>query len=314
MRAKELSAALQVKMSRQKIQMIALCTVGFIMIIFSFLPALNTAEESPLTFLFKDGARFYGIINIALLLITAGIGYDRLYAAVKSIKNVKLDSSTGLLVLFVFVLVHQIVLLATGKIASNGINLYNVYALFAVLVAVVSENFKAKTALTNIAVVAKSGALESVHAVENKADAEVMTKGVSTKGKALYCAQADTIKGLNGDLGTRPNENKFYTFLHIGVIVASIVAGAVIMIRSRNTEMFVTAITACMCLCGPTLCEFARTYFLYKENRRLASVGAAITAFDVSNLPWLILSGIAMIFIIFLLVRPAYKMKKEPKL
>ena len=281
MKAKELSAVLQNKMSRQKIQMIALCILGFIMIVFSFLPFLNASvEENPLTFLFKDNARIYGILNIVFLLLTAGIGYDRLIEAAKSIRSFKLSSSTGLVVLFVFVLIHQIAMLVMGKTATANINLYNVYALFAVLVSILSENIKAKTALVNIAVVVKSGVLETIHPVENKADGDALTKGVSTKGTALYCAQADTIRGLNGNMGERPAETKFYTFLHIGVIVASIIAGAVIMIRNKDTAMFMTAITASLCLCGPTLCEFARTYFMYRENRKLASLGAAVTSFE----------------------------------
>lgn len=281
MKAKELSTALQNKMSKQKIQMIALCILGFIMIVFSFLPSLYTeSEENPLIFLFKDNARVYGIINIALLLITAGIGYDRLIEAVKSIKNIKFSSSTGLVVLFLLVLIHQIAMLIMGKTAAPGMNLYNVYALFAVLVSVLSENIKTKTALINIAVVVKSGVLETVHPVENKADGEALTKGVTTKGTALYCAQADTIKGLNGNMGERPGETKFYTLLHTGVLAASIIAGAVIMIRNKDTAMFMTAVTASLCLCGPTLCEFARTYFMYRENRKLASLGAAVTSFE----------------------------------
>ena len=280
MKAKELSAVLQRKLAMQKIQLIALGIIGFIMIIFSFLPLLYTAEESPLQVLFKDGAKVYGVINIALLMLAAGVGYDRLAASMKSIKNVTFDSNTGLLVLFVAVFVHQIVLIIKGQTAFNDINLYNIYALFSIMVAILSEGFKAKIALTNLSVVAKSGPLDSIHAVENKADSEVLLKGVTSKGKALYCAQADTIRGLNGNLGVRPNENKFYTFLHIGVLVASLAAGTVIMIRSRNVSLFVTAIVACICLCGPALCEFARTVLLYRENKKLAAMSAAVTAFD----------------------------------
>ena len=250
MKAKELSAVLQKKLAIQKIQLIVLGIIGFIMIIFSFLPSLYTAEESPLQVLFKDGAKVYGIINIALLMLTAGVGYDRLIASVKSVKDITFNSGTGLLVLFVAVLVHQIVLIIKGQTAFYDINLYNIYALFSVMVAILSESLKAKIALMNISVVVKSGVLDSIHAVENKADSEVLLKGVTNKGKALYCAQADTIRGLNGNLGVRPNENKFYTFLHIGVLVASLAAGAVIMIRSRNVSLFVTAIVACICLCG----------------------------------------------------------------
>ncbi len=280
MKAKELSAVLQRKLAMQKIQLIVLGIIGFIMIVFSFLPLLYTAEESPLQVLFKDGAKVYGVVNIALLMLAAGVGYDRLAASVKSIKNVTFDSNTGLLVLFVAVFVHQIVLIIKGHTAFNGINLYNIYALFSVVVAILSESVKAKTALMNLSVVAKSGPLDSIHAVENKADSEVLLKGVTNKGKALYCAQADTIRGLNGNLGVRPNENKFYTFLHIGVLIASLAAGTVIMIRSRNVSLFVTAIVACICLCGPALCEFARTVLLYRENKKLAAMSAAVTAFD----------------------------------
>ena len=280
MKAKELSGVLYTKLAKQKIQLVALGILGFIMIVLSFLPMLNTGEESPLNALFKDGARIYGVLNIALLMISAGIGYDRLIAAAKSIKNVTFDSNTGLLVLFIAVLVHQIVLIIKGQSASTDINLYNIYALFTMVIAVLSETVKAKIALMNISVVVKSGILESVHAVENKADSEVLLKGVSGKGKALYCAQADTIRGLNGNLGVRPKENRFYTFLHIGVLVASLAAGAVIMVRSRDASLFVTAIVACICLCGPALCEFARTVLLYRENQKLATMSAAITAFD----------------------------------
>lgn len=280
MKAKELSAVLQKKLAVQKIQFIALGVIGFIMIIFSFLPMLYNTEESPLHILFKDGAKIYGVVNIALLMLTAGVGYDRLVSSVKSIKNVTFDSNTGLLVLFVAVLVHQIVLIIKGQSAFNDINLYNIYALFSVMIAILSESLKAKIALMNISLVAKSGPLDSIHAVENKADSEVLLKGVTNKGKALYCAQADTIRGLNGNLGVRPGENKFYTFLHIGVLVASLAAGTVIMIRSRSVSLFVTAIVACICLCGPALCEFARTVLLYRENRKLAAMSAAVTAFD----------------------------------
>ena len=280
MKAKELSAVLQKKLSMQKIQLIALGVIGFIMIVFSFLPLLYTAEESPLQILFKDGAKIYGVINIVLLLLTAGVGYDRLVSCVKSVRNVTFDSNTGLLVLFVAAFVHQIVLIIKGQTAFYDINLYNIYVLFTVMTAILSESIKAKTALMNISVVVKSGPLDSIHVVENKADSEVLLKGVTNKGRALYCAQADAIKGLNGNLGVRPGENKFYTFLHIGVLVASLAAGTVIMVRSRNVSLFVTAIVACICLCGPALCEFARTVLLYRENRKLAAMNAAVTAFD----------------------------------
>lgn len=281
-KAKELAGVLTKKLSRQKIQFIILGILAGITVVLSFLPSLYNGEESPLTVLFGNGARVYGIINIVCLLLIVAAGYDRFISAFKALKSLKPDSNTGLLILSVFVLLHQIILLFTGKSAFYDIYLYNVYVVFAVAVSLYSESIKTKIALSNLSLVAKSTAIESVHPVENKADSDMLLKGVTSKkkGKALYCARADSINGLNGNMGKRPGEDKFYSFLHIGVLVAGIIAGVVIMIRNKDTAMFATAVVACICLCGPTLCEFARTLLLYNENNELIRQGAAVTSFQ----------------------------------
>ena len=184
--------------------------------------------------------------------------------------------------MFVLVLAHNIVLLVLKKAQGENIRVYTVYFAFSLIAAVLSETLKAKTALKNLSVVVKSGALESVHVVENKLDSSVLSKGLSKKGadKVVYCAQADSIKGLNGDLGKRTGEDRFYNFLHLTVLAASLIAGMVIVIRSKDAAMFVTAIVACICLCGPIVCELSRSILLYLTNRNLNANLSAVTAYE----------------------------------
>lgn len=281
MKAKELAGILDKQMKKQKIQIIALGVIAAISAIFCLLPSLYVAE-GPLEALFKDGGRLYIIINTVLLILAAAAGYDRLWDAFRTLKGFRLDSNTGLFFMFVLVLVHNIVLGFLGKAQSADVRIYTVYFAVSLLVAVICENLKAKSALNNLRVAVKSGEIDSVHVVESKLDSSVLSKGVKKKGpeKLLYCAPAETIKGLNGNMGKRTGEDKFYNFLHLTVLAASLIAGIVIMVRSKDSAMFVTAIVACLCLCGPIMCEAARTVLLYIKNRELNKASAAVTSYE----------------------------------
>lgn len=281
MKAKELAAILSKQMKRQKIQLIALGIIAAISAVFCILPLLYT-PQGPLEAIFKDGGKLYIIINTALLAIAAAAGYDRLIDAFRTLKGFRVDSNTGIFFTFVLVLVHNIVLGVLGKAQEGNVKIYVVYFALSLLAAVISENLKAKMSLANLRVAVKSGEIDSVHVVENKLDSSVLSKGLKKKGpdKVLYCAPADTIKGLNGNMGKRTGEDKFYNFLHLTVLAASLITGIVIMVRSKDASMFVTAIVACLCLCGPIMCELARTVLLYIKNRQLNSCRAAVTSYD----------------------------------
>ena len=281
MKAKELAGALAKEMSKQKLQLIILGVIALVSAVFCFLPSLYVAE-GPLEVIFKDGGKVYAIINIVLLILAAAAGYDRLLEAFRTIKGTKLSSSTGLFIMFVLMLVHNLVLLILKKAQGEDVKVYTVYFVFSLIAAVFSEYLKAQTAMRNLSVVVKSGTIDSVHVVENKVDSSVLSKGLNKKGadKVIYCAQADSIKGLSGDLGKRSGQDTFYNLLHLTVLAASLIAGIVVVVRTKDATMFVEAIVACICLCGPIVCELARTALLYIENKKLSKNLAAVTAYD----------------------------------
>ncbi len=281
MKAKELAGVLYKQTAKQKIQIIALGIIAAVSAVFSLLPLIYT-PEGPLEVIFKDGGKIFSVVNIALVILAAAAGYDRLWEAFKTLKGFKVGSSTGFFFMFVLVLVHGLVLAFLGKASDPAVKTYTVYFALSLLAGVISENLKAKIALRNLSVAVKSTEIESIHVVENKLDSSVLSKGLGKKGadKVLYCAPAESVKGLNGNLGKRTGEDKFYNFLHLTVLAASLVAGIVIMVRSKDAAMFVTAIVACLCLCGPIMCELARTVLLFRENKKLNANFAAVTSYD----------------------------------
>lgn len=281
MKAKDFAKILNKQLAKQKIQLILLVIITLVSGILSLLPLIYTVG-GPLEALFKDGGRIFILANIALLFLAATAGYDRMTQAFKTLKGFKVDSSTGLFLMFVLVLVHNIVLLVLKKAQGGDIRVYTVYFALSLVAAVLSERFKGEIALRNLSVAVKCPEIQSIHTVENKLDRSVLSKGIGRKDcdKVLYCAQTDTINGLNGNLGKRPGEDKFYNLLHLTALAASLISGVVIILRNRDAALFVTAIVACICLCGPIMCELARTILLYIENKRLNSNYAAITSYE----------------------------------
>lgn len=279
--AKALRESLAKKLKLQKNQIILLCILGVVSLVLYFLPSLY-AVSNPLEFMFSQGGKVYGIINIVCLLLAVIFSFDRYIAAGKSVSKLGTDSNTGLIVLSVFVLLHDILTVVLSTSGLGGVDLYTVYAVFAMTLAVLSENLKCKMAYRNIAVVCKGTSVESINPVDSGADAAVFLKGIAKKGEGslLYCAKAESIKSLNPDIGHRSDENRFYNFAYLIMLLAGIVCGIIMVGRSSQPSMFLTGLLSCVCLCGPTVCEIARTVLLFIKNSELNSQGAAITSFD----------------------------------
>lgn len=281
MKAKDLAKQLNKKISRRKIQLIILTVIAVVSALVTALPSFY-AQEGPLEVLFKDGGRVFFLINIILLFLSCAAGYDIIVQAFKTLKHFKVDSNTGLFFMLIIVLAHTLVLMLLKKTAAQGVRVYTVYFALSLAAAVLSEMLKSLMALRNLSVAVKSPEIQSIQSVENKLDRSVLAKGLGKKNcdKVLYCAQADSINGLNGDFGKRSGEDRFYNLLHLTVLAASLIAGVVIMLRSKDAALFVTAIVACMCLCGPVMCEMARTVVLYLGNKKLNMSYAAVTSYE----------------------------------
>ena len=165
--------------------------------------------------------------------------------------------------------------------SSSGV-LFNIYAVAAITVSVISENLKCKMAYKNISRFSKMTSIDTIHPVEDISDREVLGKGVTKKGKEklLYCARANTIDSLSSDMGARSFDGKFYSIAYIAILMASVFCGVITYLRGTELSAFFTSIVSCACLCGPNICEFSRTILFYNKNKQFATEGAAVLNFD----------------------------------
>ncbi|MDD6011514.1 MAG: hypothetical protein PUC33_01580 [Oscillospiraceae bacterium] len=281
MAAKEKSNSLLREYKSEKNRLILQGVLFVAAAVLYFLPSFYAAGN-PLEFLFAKKAAVYGLLNAVVLLASAGAAYDSLVSAFHSLRTFRPNSDTALILLLVFLLIQDAVTVALSAVGQPGMKIYTVFGVFAFAAATLNRMLKSKTALANIALVAKSRGITSIHPVETKSDCDILAGGLTKKGreKVLYCAKAETISGLNGDMGQRQGEVRFFSFLNVSVIVAAVITGIILAARTRDAAFFVMAIVCCLCLCGSSLCETARCAFMLRANRRLQLSGAAVTAFD----------------------------------
>ncbi len=274
-----LGKSLTKKAKTKRLQIILLSVLTFVSLVLYILPSFYVASN-PLEAVFANGGKVYGIINILLLVLIAAAGYDRFTNGLKSFGTLRFIGNTGLVILFVLVLVHDGYTMLKGVCGLGGNDLYTVYAAFAFLVSVIGEWLRTKICLGNLTVVAQGAVMDSINSVEDEADAKVLAKGIfGSEDKLLYCAGAEVIKNLREDMGLRREEKGFYPASYTLVLVAAVVCGIILGLRNGSAYT-VTGLVACACLCAPTVCDFTRTLLLYMKNRQLNSQGGAVLDFS----------------------------------
>ncbi len=274
-----LAKTLTGKSKAQKIQLIILAVLTFVSLIFYVLPSFYSVGNA-LEPIFAKGGAVYGLINIGLLVLIAAAGYDRFWSGIKTFGTMRFIGNTGLVILFVLVLVHDGYTMLKGVCGLGGNDLYTVYAAFAFLISIIGERLRTAICLGNLSVVAQGAVMDSINSVDDRADAKVLAKGVfGSDDKILYCASAEVVRNLRQDMGLRREEKGFYPAAYTMVLIAAVVCGIILGVRS-GLDNIVTGLVACACLCAPTVTDFARTLLLFLKNRQLNGRGGAVLDFS----------------------------------
>ncbi len=275
---KALAKTLAAKSKIQKIQIILLAVLTFVSFVFYMLPSFYSAGNA-LEPIFANGGAVYGLINIGLLVLIAAAGYDRFWSGIKTFGTMRFIGNTGLVILFVLVLVHDGYTMIKGVCGLGGNDLYTVYAAFAFLISIIGERLRTAICFGNLSVVAQGAVMDSINSVDDRADAKVLAKGVfGSDDKILYCAGAEVVRNLRQDMGLRHEEKGFYPAAYTMVLIAAVVCGIIMGVRNGLGNI-VTGLVACVCLCAPTVIDFARTLLLFFKNRQLNGRGGAVLDF-----------------------------------
>jgi len=266
----------------RKLRLVFCAALFFLSLIYSMLPSLYK-EGSSLGFLFSDGARLYGIINILLLLSLVAVFFPTYIRSVKGLRNMSPDSSSTLLLITVFVLIYDIALLILG---SSGSRNYTCFAVFVAGTDCLSQFFRTRTALGSLSTVMRGKKLQSVQPVERARDAIAIAKGISDKEdpNILYSTDVEISDSLTEGIGPRHSQDKFYNYSFVAVASLGLILALGSFFINRSTELLLTVLLSVICFCSPVTVDAACTLLSYIINRRLNKEGAAATSNEAVRL------------------------------
>lgn len=261
-----------------KVQLVFSLVMFFLTLIITVLPSFYSTGNA-LEPLFANGGRIYTLINILLLVPIVIVFFKKYASAVKSIVELRPNSDTVLLLVTLFVLVHDISAAVLHTSGLNGIKSYTLCAVFAAGVSALGDLFRNQTALRSLMTIMKAKSLQSVQPVENKADANSLASGITEKGEPniLYCAEVETGDNLTAGIGASKFENKYITYGTAAVLLSGLILSLIIYFKSRDGGLFLSTLLSCICLCTPLMSGTVRDINGYFENLRLNKLGAAAT-------------------------------------
>lgn len=277
---KELFAHLSKVNSIQKIQLIIALAVLLISFIVTILPSFYTPGNA-LTALFSGGFRVYAVINMALLAVIVAVFFKNYFHAVRSIAEMKPDSNTVLLIITIFVFVHQLAALFGSAMLTSPSN-YVLVVAFTAFMKSVADYFRSSTSLVSLRTIMKGGSLQSIQPVESKADADTLANGITEKGnpRILYCAKADNVSGITAEIGEKHGESRFYVVSSIIVLLIGFITSLIVYFSTSDNNFFMTVLCSFVCLCSPVMKDTVSTINIYIQNLRLSKLGAAATSYE----------------------------------
>lgn len=241
-------------------------------------------EGGALEFLFGSDALFYGIINILTFALAGLIARKELMLGFNNIRYMSPDQNSVTVILGIFVLIFNLITFFKGQTGLGGAIPYTICFAFVIFIRFLGAYLDDRTALKGVKALSDKGDYEGIHYVSGKNDALAIAHGLSEKNAPtiLYGSESRVDEGVREDKAPKKDEDKFYAFTSIAVLVVGFVAGVILMIRNKDLVSFATGLVSCVCFCLPTLNEFVSSIFFYDTNSRLSKKGAAVN--DIESL------------------------------
>lgn len=254
--------------------LIALTVLSFVLTV---LPSFYN-EGGALEAVFAKGGIIYGFINLIVLVFAAVVARKELVLGFNNIRYLSPDKNSVTVILGIFVLLYNIITMAFGTLGLNGIRPYTLCFVFAVLIRILGGYLDDMTAHKGVKALSEKGDYEGIHYVSSKNDALAIAHGLSEKNvpTILYGAESRVDEGIREDKAPKKDEDKFYSFTCIAVLLVGFVAGVILFVRNKDAVSFITALVSCVCFCLPVMNEFVSSVFFFDMNSRLSKKGAAV--------------------------------------
>lgn len=226
----------------------------------------------------------YSLLHIILTVVIGVIARNEIALGFNNIRYLSPDENSVTFIISVFVLLFNAVTAAFGALGVSGVKPYTLCLAFAVLVRFGGAYLDALTAKKSVKALSEKGEYEGIHYISNKNDALLVAHGLSDKSvpTVVYGAESRVDVGIRDDKAPKKDEEKFYSFISIAVLLAGFAAGIILFLRNRDAVSFITPLVSCVCFCLPVMNEFVSSIIFYVTSSALSEKGAAVN--DVEGL------------------------------
>ncbi len=226
----------------------------------------------------------YSVVHILLTALICIFAKNELTLGFNNIRYLSPDENSVTFIVAVFVMLFNLFTAVTGTLGVNGVKPYTLCFAFAVLVRFTGSYLDDLTARKSVKALSQKGEYEGIHYISNKNDALLVAHGLSEKTvpTVIYGAESRVDSGIREDKAPRKDEEKFYSFTAIAVLLVGFMSGIILFSGNRNAVSFLTPIVSSVCFCLPVMNEFISSVLFYFTSLRLSEKGIAVN--DIESL------------------------------
>ncbi len=234
-----------------------------------------------------QGAHHGLIYSAAHIILTAFICFmarNDLTLGFNNIRYLSPDENSVTFIVAVFVMLFNLFTAAFGTLGVNGVKPYTLCLAFGVLVRFTGRYLDDLTARKSVKALSEKGEYEGIHYISNKNDALLVAHGLSEKTvpTVIYGAESRVDSGIRDDKAPRKDEDKFYSFTAVAVLLVGFMSGIILFSRNRDAVSFFTPLVTSVCFCLPVMNELVSSVIFFFTSSRLSDKGVAVN--DIESL------------------------------
>lgn len=226
----------------------------------------------------------YSVIHILLTVLICILARNELILGFNNIRYLSPDENSVTFIVAVFVMLFNLLTTAFGTLGVNGVKPYTLCFAFGVLVRFAGSYLDDLTARNSVKALSEKGEYEGIHYISNKNDALLVAHGLSEKTvpAVIYGAESRVDSGIRYDKAPRKDEEKFYSFTAMAVLLVGFVSGVILFSRNRDAVSFITPLVSSVCFCLPVMNEFVSSIIFCFTSSRLSEKGVSVN--DIESL------------------------------
>lgn len=226
----------------------------------------------------------YVFINFALLIAAAGFGYSELMSGVNALKDKRPNLDTGILLLWIVVILQNVVFFSQPSMVVAGLNLFNGAAVLLSLPAFIAKYLSVHSALRQINLAASKELISVAARIPDENSENEIGRGV-VEGEPLiqYNAKIHSLDDfIHKSLDYDPSSQLCKYMIPVSGGISLLIA-IIVYFSQRDIFAFATAFSMAACATIPASVTLSMSFSLFFENMKLARKRSGIVNYEAAE-------------------------------